>query len=54
MAMENTGLLETIKQDETLRSKILIPAMNKGAEFPDEYPEAVYIKLDGSIAYLGG
>jgi hypothetical protein len=54
MAMENTGLLETIKQDETLRSKILIPAMNKGAEFPEKYPEAVYIKLDGSIKYLGG
>ena len=52
--MKNTGLLERIKGDETLKSKILIPAMDNGAEFPDNYPEAVYVKLDGAIKYFGG
>lgn len=54
LAMKNTGLLERIKGDEILKSKILIPAMDNGAEFPDNYPEAVYVKLDGAIKYFGG
>ena len=41
-AIKATG----IKQDLIDSEKIIVPAMDKGAEFPQEHPQVVYIKAD--------
>jgi hypothetical protein len=41
-ALEATGIMDTLAQ----RDDILIPATEKGAEFPEDRPGVVYIKAD--------
>jgi hypothetical protein len=40
-AMDETGIM-----DDLIKGKVIIPATNRGAEFPKEYPQIVYIKAD--------
>jgi len=41
-AIHETGIMNELKK----RGKILIPAIDKGAEFPKDHPQKVYIKAD--------
>jgi len=45
----NNAIEATEIKDELLKhEKILIPAIEKGAEFPEEHPQIVYIKADSA------